>query len=207
MALIQQVTNQGRVVGGHLTNGTVTAAKSDLVVQRAFTRQKLTKETVDAWEEITTEEGLGGAVGQAVARAALPGRVGKAVGAGLGAAMQSGHTIRVDWADGKQSLIELPEKLFMVLSVLLVDRRKLSAQTTPEAATPSPVGPVGLSGQLMDLASSVMRGRRQEPADHPPLAAQFDVTEQLSKLASLRDQGILTEDEFATKKLELLKRL
>jgi Short C-terminal domain len=34
-----------------------------------------------------------------------------------------------------------------------------------------------------------------------------DVTEQIAKLATLRDQGILTEDEFASKKAELLARM
>jgi hypothetical protein len=33
-----------------------------------------------------------------------------------------------------------------------------------------------------------------------------DVTEQIAKLAELRDQGALTEDEFAAKKAELLGR-
>tara|TARA_B100000614_G_scaffold183029_1_gene163656 strand:- start:3510 stop:3611 length:102 start_codon:yes stop_codon:yes gene_type:complete len=33
------------------------------------------------------------------------------------------------------------------------------------------------------------------------------VTEQLRKLASLRDAGILSEEEFALKKTELLGRL
>jgi len=206
MALMQQLTNQGRVVGGYLTDGIVTAAKSDLVIQRAFKRQKLTKEAVQVWEEIATEEGIAGAVGQAVSRAALPGRVGKAVGAGLGAAMHRGRTIRVEWADGQQSLIELPEKLFMVLSVLLADRRRASPPV-PEVDAQAPVVAAGLSGQLMELASSVVRGRRNETTDLPQTAAQPDVTEQLMKLASLRDQGILTDDEFTAKKVDLLSRL
>lgn len=44
--------------------------------------------------------------------------VGRSVGASLGAAINFGHTVRVSWADGKQSIIELPEKQFMVFSVL-----------------------------------------------------------------------------------------
>lgn len=208
MALMQELTNQGRVVGGHLTNGTISAAKNDLVIQMAFKRQRLNSETVREWEEIRTEGGVGGAVGQAVARAALPGRVGKAVGSGLGAAMHSGHTIRVDWVDDKQSLIELPEKLFMVLSVLLSDRRRIT-ETPPEGATPAAAAPAGMTEQLMGLASSFMSRGRQEAAapPPPPSAAQPDVAEQLTKLATLHDQGILTDEEFTTKKAELLKRL
>ncbi|MGZ8898419.1 MAG: SHOCT domain-containing protein [Halobacteriota archaeon] len=34
-----------------------------------------------------------------------------------------------------------------------------------------------------------------------------DVTEQIKKLAELRDQGILTEEEFQVKKKELLAKL
>jgi hypothetical protein len=33
------------------------------------------------------------------------------------------------------------------------------------------------------------------------------VTERIAKLAALRDQGALTEDEFAAKKAELLDRI
>lgn len=40
-----------------------------------------------------------------------------------------------------------------------------------------------------------------------PPAPQPDIHEQLQKLASLRDSGILTEEEFTAKKAELLARL
>jgi hypothetical protein len=40
-----------------------------------------------------------------------------------------------------------------------------------------------------------------------PTGASSDVTEQIRKLGELRDQGILTEEEFQTKKQELLARL
>lgn len=49
-------------------------------------------------------------------------------------------------------------------------------------------------GQLTTLAGTVR-------------AAKPDVTEQIAKLAALRDQGVLTEDEFAAKKAELLGRI
>ena len=47
------------------------------------------------------------------------------------------------------------------------------------------------------------------PASVPPAetsAPQPDISEQLQKLASLRDSGILTEEEFTAKKAELLAR-
>ncbi len=40
-----------------------------------------------------------------------------------------------------------------------------------------------------------------------PAGASPDVTEQIRKLGELRDQGILTEEEFQTKKRELLAKL
>jgi Short C-terminal domain len=43
------------------------------------------------------------------------------------------------------------------------------------------------------------------PAEQPaPPAEPVDVVEQLKKFAELRDQGILTEDEFAGQKAKLL---
>lgn len=46
------------------------------------------------------------------------------------------------------------------------------------------------------------------PAQSPSSGLdQGQIFDALSKLGSLRDQGILTDDEFATKKAELLARL
>lgn len=43
------------------------------------------------------------------------------------------------------------------------------------------------------------------PPQQPPSApAGGDLTEQLTQLAALRDQGILTEEEFSAKKAQLL---
>jgi uncharacterized membrane protein YeaQ/YmgE (transglycosylase-associated protein family) len=46
--------------------------------------------------------------------------------------------------------------------------------------------------------------QRQHATQTPP---SDDVTEQIRKLAELRDQGALTNEEFETKKAELLSRL
>ena len=48
-------------------------------------------------------------------------------------------------------------------------------------------------------------GRHRTRSQRP--ATQVDVEEQLHKLGSLQDAGILTDEEFATKKAELLARL
>ena len=42
------------------------------------------------------------------------------------------------------------------------------------------------------------------PPPPPPAAPATDVVEQLTKLAQLRDQGILTEQEFAAQKAKVL---
>lgn len=51
---------------------------------------------------------------------------------------------------------------------------------------------------------------RDQAAPHeqpPPQAPTSDVLETLERLAKLRDNGVVTEEEFAEKKAELLKRL
>lgn len=213
MVLYQELTGQGRVVGGHLAGGTVLSGgntpfsrNGDLAIQHSsnpFRRHKINAETVSEWEELDQRQGVAGAMGRAAARAALPGAVGKAVGAGLGAAFDSGHTVRVVWADGKQSIIGFPEKQFTVLSILLKDRQvttELSAKL--EADVPS----AGVAEKVAGLASSVLQKGRQKSAtsDDGPVP---DATAQIAALAALHAQGILTDAEFSEAKAELLKRL
>ncbi|GAA4413053.1 hypothetical protein GCM10023168_35490 [Fodinibacter luteus] len=215
MALFQELTGQGRVVGGHLSSGTVVVGgatgfsrNSDLSIQHSsnpFKRHRINAETVTEWEELDPKEGVGGAIGRAAATAAIPGRVGKAVGAGLGAAMNSGHTVRISWADGKQSIIALPEKQFMVFSVLLKDRQA-ATEAPDKMVSEVPSAQTGISGRIADFAlSAFSKGDRQSPS--PEETRPHDVTDQISKLAALHAQGILTDEEFSDKKTELLRRL
>lgn len=215
MAIFQELSGQGRVVGGHLSGGTVLSGGSgpfsksgDLAIQHSsnpFKRHKINAETIIGWEEIEGKEGVAGAIGRAAASVALPGRAGRAVGAGVGAAANSGHAVRLDWTGGKESIITLPEKQFLVLSVLLKDLQIVTESAGKPRTDPAPEAP-RTTERLIDLASSVFnKGKRESnPADRAP--AQ-DVTEQIAKLASLHSQGILTDAEFADKKAELLKRL
>ncbi|WP_437047523.1 SHOCT domain-containing protein [Streptomyces sp. enrichment culture] len=110
----------------------------------------------------------------------------------------------MNWADGKQSIIELPEKLFTIFYVLLEGQRVLTdTPAQAESSEPLPAQP-GVTEKILDLASSaIQRGKHGAPAE---AAAQPDVIEQIAKLASLHDAGILTDGEFAEKKAELLKR-
>lgn len=179
------MSGQGKVIAGHYIDAMVsTGFRGDLVVQTGLRGRKLVAAEVAEWSETTTEIGGGGAaavagaVGKMVAGAVLPGFMGKVAGAALDATVKSTsrppRTVRVDWSDGKQSLIRLPEQLFTHLAVVLEDRR---------AAEPAAAPVEGLA------------------------APQFDVAGQIGKLAQLRDMGALTEDEFASKKGELLARL
>jgi hypothetical protein len=44
------------------------------------------------------------------------------------------------------------------------------------------------------------------PATQPPLETSSLIADELTKLAQLRDVGVLTEDEFASQKAKLLSR-
>jgi hypothetical protein len=47
-----------------------------------------------------------------------------------------------------------------------------------------------------------------QPSQPPPLQKpKIDVAEQIEKIGRLRDQGLLTDEEFQSKKEELLSRL
>ena len=56
-----------------------------------------------------------------------------------------------------------------------------------------------LKAKILELMSS-----SQATSSTP---SQLDPTEQLGKLADLHKAGVLTDEEFATKKAELLKRI
>jgi hypothetical protein len=180
----------GKVVGGQYMNAMVLlTSKGDVALQvpLKFKKVPLNDDTVAKWEELAQESrggaaGAIGAVGQAVAGAVLPGIVGRMASAAIGSTINSTtrppRTIRIDWTDGKQSLIQLPEKLFTHFAVLLKDRQAKPAASSDAPATDT-----------------------SKPAGEP------DVVEQIAKLALLRDQGVLTEAEFAAKKSELLARI
>jgi hypothetical protein len=215
MPLFQEMSGQGRVVGGHLSGGTVLSGgatpfskNGDLAIQPAsnpFKRYRVNPQTVSEWEELDAKEGVTGAMGRAAANAAIPGRLGKAVGAGLGAAINSGHTVRVEWTDGQRSIIELPEKQFMVFRVLLEGRQivtDLPEKPTPEASSAQP----GVGERFADYALSALSRGKWESAT-PAAVPVPDAAEQIAKLAALHAQGIITDAEFSSKKAELLKRL
>lgn len=60
---------------------------------------------------------------------------------------------------------------------------------------------------LIQLIGGSHPAQQQAPAALTASAPSVDVTAQLQQLASLRDAGVLTDQEFATKKAELLARI
>lgn len=211
----------GRVVGGAFLNSSVTTATfgSDLVVQTGFKGRKLTAENVRSWADIPVESNGGAisAVGKAAAGAVLPGRFGKAASAAVGAALDSKkppHTVRVDWVDGTQSLIKLPDALFTHFALVLAELRVAGPEPAPAAVESAPAQPT-VTEQAFSLVSDLVKDRFPARNASSPIAIEqppaqavpVDVAEQLMKLASLRDAGILTDEEFLAKKSELLARL
>ncbi len=53
-------------------------------------------------------------------------------------------------------------------------------------------------------AAEQQQAAAQQAAAQPAAAPQADVVSQLKELASLKDQGILTEEEFAAQKAKIL---
>ena len=67
-----------------------------------------------------------------------------------------------------------------------------------------------VKGDVEPLADAIRRAREvapDVPAPPPDPAEPVDPFEAMAKLSALRDSGVLTEEEFAAKKQELLDRL
>jgi hypothetical protein len=58
--------------------------------------------------------------------------------------------------------------------------------------------------RVREAVESYIVGHHARPA---PTAATPDISEQIKKLGELRDQGLVTEEEFETKRDELLSRM
>ncbi|ANF31307.1 hypothetical protein A0130_06160 [Leifsonia xyli] len=206
----------GRVIGGDYKSAIVsTRFGSTIVLQTGLKFRKLTQETVSEWDEVVTDAKGNplAKVGSAVAGAALPGRLGKAASAAVDAtfdAMGRSRVVRVDWTDGKRSLIKLSESMFNHLALVLEEQRA-------EPAEPAPLEPVGapaekptVTEQAFTLVSGLIKDRLPAPrAESPGVAPEgaANVAELIGQLAALRDAGALSDEEFQTKKAELLGRL
>lgn len=209
----------GRVVGGHYLHSFVSPIiGSTLIVQAPFKPRKLSPENVAAWAEIPTDSNGNpfSVVGRAVAAAAIPGRFGKAASAAVGAtfdAMGPSHVVRVDWLDGKQSLIKLPDSLFKHFALMLNGQHVPDPAADVVDASPTAPPPPSVTDKAFDLVSGMVQDRWPSKAAAPvaataaPALPLVDIAEQITKLASLRDAGILSDEEFSIKKAELLARM
>jgi hypothetical protein len=61
-----------------------------------------------------------------------------------------------------------------------------------------------VSGHVARRQDARYRQQAADQAVHQPPPAPVDVAEELQKFAALRDQGILTEEEFAVQKARIL---
>lgn len=203
----------GQVVGGDYMNSAIdTNRRGELIVELVamgdvvFKSRRIDDHEVVEWEEVLQERGeasgLVGSVGQAVAGAALPGVLGKAASAAVGAgldALKRQRVVRVEWNDGRRSLLRLPHKLFVHFELLLEDRRVTPAVSATRALVVQPEA-MDPTGQVLAQVAGFIQDRRS--AYTPP-----DVLDQIEELAGLRNRGILTEEEFVAKKAELLGRI
>ncbi|SJN13446.1 hypothetical protein FM113_17860 [Leucobacter sp. 7(1)] len=149
----------------------------------------------------------------------LPGRIGKAASAAIGAALESrkpDRTVRIDWLDGKQSLVKLPDALFTHLGLAVASRRVEPSPVGADAAQPQGADEEGalptVADKAFDLVADLVRDRVPARKSRAELVAvdgtaPTEFAEQLRQLASLKEAGILSEDEFSAKKAELLSRL
>lgn len=205
------------VVGGDYLNATVAKASfgSDLVVQNGLRGRKLNPTQVAEWAEVIvaadSETSTISAVGQAVAGAVMPRFISKSASAAVGAAIDTKkrppRTIRVDWVDGKRSLIKLSEPHFVHIEMVLRDLRVEDAPTANVTPAPAPTAQPTVTEQAFGLVAGFLKDRTTAIATAVSEPVASDVSDQLLKLASLRDAGVLTEEEFAAKKSELLSRM
>jgi hypothetical protein len=79
-----------------------------------------------------------------------------------------------------------------------------SAATSPPASEAKEDRMARMMALASDPAARQKLMQEQTAASAPPAPARPDITEQLSKLADLRDRGVLTEAEFAAEKAKLL---
>jgi uncharacterized membrane protein YeaQ/YmgE (transglycosylase-associated protein family) len=151
---------------------------------------------------------LFGFVTGALARLAVPGPdpmpVWLTVAIGLAGSAGGGGIAIAFWGRGTQAI-----GLFSFIgAILLVIAYRRFVQKRPI------MGPDALKFPERGIGIERFKERRQKLEDalrqhQQPTDAQSsdEVTERIRKLAELRDEGVLTNDEFETKKRELLGRL
>jgi hypothetical protein len=119
-----------------------------------------------------------------------------------------GATARVDQA-GNKTITKDTRQTYLTIegpSVAISAKLTGSSGTEVRAARKFAATVTQLALQL-SAADSPPPSPPPVQAAAAPVIADASIPDQISKLAALRDKGILTEDEFATKKAELLARM
>lgn len=129
--------------------------------------------------------------------------------AGLSAKNVGIYLVAVQFKDGKNSLLELDEKLYKKLVIALIStlhqkpQEVLSTPVEPvqletkEQKKDSPFHPIAMPSPIENLAQV----EKVNPVD------KLDIINQIKRLGELRDKGILTESEFEGKKALLLAQI
>lgn len=236
--------SNGRVIAGAFKDASVSKSSfgNSLVVSAGLLGRKLNAENVASWQEQARKVPSRGAanavsaIGRAVTDAALPrfisGRAARSVGAAIDTVAQAvptrsmPHEVLVTWADGRESLLELPEDQFVHLGLMLREQRleRDPAVVEAEAAAleAAELEVATAKGQSQDASSTAVdhafglvsgfvtahQESQRSIADTAAAdAARSRTMEQLAQLGKLHDAGVLTDEEFSAKKSELLGRL
>ena len=81
---------------------------------------------------------------------------------------------------------------------------RMAVRTTAVVGTAAVVGRHAARSQQPQAAPAAVPEELAAPAPEPSAGPTPDAIEQLKQLAGLKDQGILTEDEFAAQKIKIL---
>jgi len=132
----------------------------------------------------------------------------------LGLALDGVTVQNVSLPDELQKILDQKIGMGMVGQNMGQFMQYQTAQSIPKMAEGAGQG--GVAGQAMGLGAGIALGQTLAgqlaqglaPGTTPaPPAAPEDVMALIEKLADLKAKGVLTEDEFAAKKTELLKKL
>jgi membrane protease subunit (stomatin/prohibitin family) len=141
--------------------------------------------------------------------------------ANLGLSLDSVTVQNVSLPDELQKILDQKIGMGMVGQNMGAFMQYQTAQSIPKFAETAGEGGGGIAGSAMGLGAGVALGQvlagqlaqglgtataTAAAASHEPAPVQ-DVMALLEKLGELKAKGILTEDEFAAKKTELLKKL
>jgi uncharacterized membrane protein YeaQ/YmgE (transglycosylase-associated protein family) len=152
---------------------------------------------------------LAGFVTGALARLAVPGPdpmpIWLTIAIGLAGSWGGGAVAAAIWGWNSTSAVSIFGFVAAILLVIAYRRFYQGRPLTGPDAMKFPERGIGID-KLRERQAQAEQMVRQ--AQHAQAQAQVqDVTEQIRKLGELRDEGVLTDEEFETKKRELLARL